>query len=182
MGSSVEIKILFNCSTKYLLSEKSITLRKWRWENIISIEQKKRKFSRKKSHIKWKCLSGAYKILEGSLEINSCFRIRKFQKEKWLNMMITSQRHYWTKFTCSNQEYKITHQYSNVMITFSKVTLHQLKITFCVWLYVLDDIWISWSDHLESWLTYEGYIYRIIFPNVWINLKIKSKKLTPIWK
>ena len=120
--------------------------------------------------------------MEGSLEINSCFKIRKSQKEKWLNMMITSQGHYWTKFTCSSQEFKIAHQYSNLVIMFSKVTLCQLKITFCVWLYVLDDIWISWSDHLESWLTYEGYINRIIFPRVCINLKIISKKLTSIWK
>ena len=33
-------------------------------------------------NIKWKCLSRAYKLLEGSLEINSYFRIRKSQKRE----------------------------------------------------------------------------------------------------
>lgn len=96
--------------------------------------------------------------------------------------MVTSQGGYWTKFTCSSQEFKILYQYSIPVIRVSKVTLCQLKITLCVWVYVLGDNWISWSDPQESWLTYEGYINQINFARVCINLKIKSRKLTPIWK
>lgn len=96
--------------------------------------------------------------------------------------MVTSPGHYWTKCSHSNQQFKILHQYSNLAIMVSKVNCFSVKNSI---LYLsLHVIWqlVSLSDRQESWLTYEGCINQINFSWVCINLKMKSRKLTPAWK
>lgn len=74
-------------------------------------------------------------ISEGSLEITSYFKIRKSQKRE----MAKCNDHIQRAFSKSNQEFKILHQYSNLVIMVSKITLCQFEITFCDQVYVLCD-------------------------------------------
>ena len=131
-----------SCSRKYLLNENSHSeLGSWgRWP--LTLHRKRKSSGEKKMNIRWKCFLGCINFWKAVLELIHTSELGHLRRERWVNMMVTSQGYYWTKFKCSSQEFKILYQCSNLVIMVSKVTLCQLKITFCAWVCMLDDNWI----------------------------------------
>lgn len=61
---------------------------------IDSAQKKKKESSRGKMNIKWKFIPRAYKLLKAVSNLIHTSELGRLRREKWLNMMVTSQGHY----------------------------------------------------------------------------------------